>query len=253
MSYAKEGSDATVRSQDVVAYDPRSGGTRQLRYSGLRSDIDTLYASLGANVVKRIDPIDGTPNAILTVDLGGTADTPSGTTPISTEWSYDGSNTSLSVLAIPRVKAALIGIPAAGLLRLRKRLETGEEPTASYHTDGTKNAELETAVQIADAGGEYYHVAPELVFTARYQAGSAWRPPAAYQNKIYTLVKLSSDFGLPEDMKSGLPTDADGEWLCVSVRYTTSSDGSRVFEVGWKFAKSWGRDLSGAVWAYPLA
>ncbi len=250
MSYVKEGTDATVRGQDDVSYDPRTGGSRVLKYSGVRSDIDTLFASLGPNVAKKITAIDGTPNALLTVDLGGTSETPSDV-PMSVTWEYDGSNVTLSVLAVPRVQDALVGISAAGLLRLRKRLDTGEEPTASYHTDSTKNAELEKAVQIADAGGEYFHSAPELVYTARYQAGSGWRPPVAYQNKIYTTTTLGSVFGLPSDMLTGIPST--GEWLCVLVRYMSASDGSRVFEVGFRHAKGWGRDLAGAIWAYPLA
>ena len=249
--------EPTVQQPTERSGDPSSGTSTTLRHVGITEHLVGLVYAQGYNRYPySITPRGDGPVAELTVEMGSAEATADPTVPLVVEWGFESSSLERSLWEHPKVSDALKtasnndltnGTNDVGVLR-KWVADQVSGKVQTFSPALFSNTDIKTMCSLLIAGVEAF-IIPKLVvtMTAKLTPESSVWMPFANVGDIFTkagLTGIGAPYTPPAAFADKLPV---GEYMTMSARHTTSSEGDRMVEYQFDFADKWDS------WIYPHA
>jgi len=225
--------ETTPERQSEYTLDQSGASTLVRRFTGTRSDIDSLAATF-AGYPKSITPIGDSPLAELSVTYAGGVTVVE--TPISIEWNRRTASTTAPWAEHPRYATKLAAL-SNETRQLIEKMANGQEDSDAFVPSDT-DVQAYLAKRLA-GNDNYLRPDPQFQYVARYHRGASFQPDQGVVGNVYTKATLVSYLSIPSDVSTGMLT---GEYLCEDLDFAAASDGSRVLQMMFRYAVTWDPD-----------
>lgn len=234
------GTSGLIKIASAYYWDPATGQRTVERWKGNKDDVLTEYNTLvGSGVRASVEPIEGTPKAILSVDQGGDGSNVDAN--VQNVWTLIPNVEEVSLFLHPTYKPTFVAMGSSALVLFKKDLtdysENGEGPAGWPDGLGTP---LKDFVRAWCEENKTYQVTRYVLRHTRVVSPDTLLT-ADYTNylRTYTTTALTSAETIPTAILATLPT---GSWLKQACAVEQLSDGRFSIVREWWFRETGGWD-----------
>lgn len=234
------GTGGLIKIASAYYWDPATGQRVVERWKGNKDDVKTTFDTyINSGVRASMEPIEGTPKAILSVDQGG--DGVDVDANVQSVWTLIPSVEEQSLFVHPNYKATFEAMSDAGLVQFKKDLrDFSEEGITPSGWPGGLGSPLEDFVRLWCEEIRTFTTTRWVLRHTRVVAPTT-SLTADYTNylRTYTTTALATAESPPSTILSTLPT---GSWLKQACAVEQLSDGRFSIVREWWYRETGGWD-----------